>query len=228
MAQHLKPSYIGHRHRLKQRLSAVGLDALLDHEILELLLTYAIPRKDTKPLAWALIKRFGSLANVLDAEEAALLDVPGIGPNAAQFIKLIRGLLKKYMLTEVKKQIQISTPQQVLDYCKASLAGKKEEFLEVIFLSVRNTLISTQVVAEGSISQVAVSPRKIVEYAIKEKASALILVHNHPSGDAHPSPQDIELTQKIAQAVQVLGIMLHDHIIVSKGTSYSLKAAGYI
>ena len=105
MAQHLKPSYIGHRHRLKQRLSAVGLDALLDHEILELLLTYAIPRKDTKPLAWALIKRFGSLANVLDAEEAALLDVPGIGPNAAQFIKLIRGLLKKYMLTEVKKQI---------------------------------------------------------------------------------------------------------------------------
>ena len=153
MAQLSKPSYVGHRKRLKQRLSSVGLDSFLDHEILELLLTYSIARKDTKPIAWALLKRFGSLCEVLDADETALSDVRGVGPGTAQFIKLIRAVLKKYMLEQVKQQIQISTPQQVLDYCQASLADKKDEFLELIFLSIRNTLISTRVIAEGSVGK---------------------------------------------------------------------------
>lgn len=223
-----KPSHIGHRKRIRQRLTATGTEAFLDHELLEVLLTYAIARKDTKPTAWALLKHFGSLNGVLDADQTALTDVAGIGPHTAQLFTLLRELFKRYLLAQVKRNVQIRTPQQVLDYCKASLAGKKEEFLEVIFLSTRNTIISIQVIARGEIDKVSASPRKIVEWALKEKASALILVHNHPSGDATPSAEDIDLTLKVIQAARVFDISVHDHIIISKGMHYSLKAAGYI
>ena len=227
MTQHVQPPHIGHRKRIKQRFYTVGPDAFLDHELLELLLTYAIARKDTKPIAWALLKRFGSLNSVLDADETSLLDVEGVGPYTARLIKLTRGLLKRYMLTQVKKNIQIRSPQQVLNYCKASLADKKEEFLEVIFLSVRRTVINTRIRATGEIDQVVASPRKVVEWALKEKASSIILVHNHPSGDASPSTEDVQMTLTIMQAAQIFGISVLDHIIIAKGTSCSLRASGY-
>ncbi len=228
MAKNSKPSYIGHRERIREKFASAGLDAFLDHETLELLLTYAVARKDTKPIAWALLKKFGSLSAVLDADPDQLMTVPGVGPNTAQFLKLIRAVFKKYSFEEVKERITIRTPQQVLEYCKASLAGKKEECLEVIYLSVRNTVMSTQVVASGLIDRVAVSPRKIVECALAAKASAIILVHNHPSGDATPSPEDIALTQDVIRAAELFGISVHDHIIVGKGAHYSLKANGKI
>ena len=195
---------------------------------MELLLTYAVPRRDTKPLAWALLKKFGTLAAVFDADENQLTQVDGIGTGAARFLRLIRAVFKKYSLDEVKETVSIRTPQQVLEYCKASLAGKKEECLEIIYLSVRNTVMSTQVVASGLIDRVAVSPRKIVECALAAKASAIILVHNHPSGDATPSQEDISLTQDVIQAAALFGILVHDHIIVGKGSHYSLKANGKI
>ena len=223
-----KPSYFGHRERIREKFAAAGLDSFLDHEILELLLTYAVPRRDTKPLAWALIKKFGTLAAVFDADENQLTQVDGIGTGAARFLRLIRAVFKKYSLDEVKETVSIRTPQQVLEYCKASLAGKKEECLEIIYLSVRNTVMSTQVVASGLIDRVAVSPRKIVECALAAKASAIILVHNHPSGDATPSQEDISLTQDVIQAAALFGILVHDHIIVGKGSHYSLKANGKI
>lgn len=223
-----KPSYFGHRERIREKFAAAGLDSFLDHEILELLLTYAVPRRDTKPLAWALLKKFGTLAAVFDADENQLTQVDGIGTGAAQFLRLIRAVFKKYSLDEVKETVSIRTPQQVLEYCKASLAGKKEECLEIIYLSVRNTVMSTQVVASGLIDRVAVSPRKIVECALAAKASAIILVHNHPSGDATPSQEDISLTQDVIQAAALFGILVHDHIIVGKGSHYSLKANGKI
>ena len=223
-----KPSYFGHRERIREKFAAAGLDSFLDHEILELLLTYAVPRRDTKPLAWALLKKFGTLAAVFDADENQLTQVDGIGTGAARFLRLIRAVFKKYSLDEVKETVSIRTPQQVLEYCKASLAGKKEECLEIIYLSVHNTVMSTQVVASGLIDRVAVSPRKIVECALAAKASAIILVHNHPSGDATPSQEDISLTQDVIQAAALFGILVHDHIIVGKGSHYSLKANGKI
>lgn len=223
-----KPSYIGHRERIRAKFASAGLDSFLDHETLELLLTYVLPRIDTKPLAWALLKRFDSLAGVLDASPEELLSVKGIGKNTAYYLKLIRAVFKKYSLDEVREKITIRTPQQVLEYCRASLEGKKEECLEVIYLSVRNTVMNTEVVATGLIDQVAVSPRKIVERALAAKASAIILVHNHPSGDATPSQEDISLTDAVTQAAALFSISVHDHIIIGKGSHYSLKANGLI
>lgn len=220
---------MGHRERLRQKFNERGLDAFLPHEVLELLLTYAIPRKDTKPIAWALLKKFGSLAAVLDADEKQLSEVEGIGPGAAQFLRLIRCILKDYSLARVKKAPAIKSPQQVIDYCKASLADKQEECLELIYLSIRNTVIGTQVVASGLIDRVAVSSRKIVECALHAKASAVILVHNHPSGDATPSKEDVALTQEVILAAALFDIRIHDHIIIGKGgTHYSLRTHDHI
>lgn len=224
-----KPSFMGHRQRLRQKLSERGLEAFLPHEVLELLLTYAIARKDTKPIAWALLKRFGSLAAILDADEKELCKVAGVGPNTAQFLRLIRGVLKDYSLERIKKSPAIKSPQQVIDYCKASLADKQEECLELIYLSVRNTIIGTQIVATGLIDRVSVSARKIIECALQAKACAVILVHNHPSGDATPSKEDIALTQDVIRAAALFNIRIQDHIIVGKGrTHYSLRTHDYI
>ena len=224
MTKQAKPSFVGHRERLRQKLAEHGLGSFLPHEVLEMLLTYAIPRRDTKPLAWALLKKFGSLAGVLDAEEKQLREVEGIGEHAAQFLKLIRAVFKVYSLNQVQQKTAIRSPQQVIDYCKASLADKTEECLELIFLSVRNTVIGTEIVATGLLDQVTISPRKIVECALKAQAAALILVHNHPSGDASPSKEDIALTQDVINAAALFSIRVHDHIIIGKGgTHYSLR-----
>ena len=157
-----------------------------------------------------------------------LCRIDGMGVQSAQFLKLIRAVFKKYSLEEVKQKITVRTPEQVLEYCKASLAGNADECLELIFLSVRNTIIGTEVVSQGSLDRVSVSPRKIVERALAAKAAALILVHNHPSGDPTPSMEDVVLTKEVARAAALLGITVHDHIIIGKGAHYSLKANGKI
>ncbi len=228
MSQNQKPSYLGHRQRIRQKFAVGGLDHFLDHETLELLLTYCIARRDTKPTAWALLKRFGSLSAVLDASVEDLCSVKGIGTESAHFLKLIRAVFKKYSLDEMKNKITVRTPEQVLSYCKASLAGNADECLELIFLSVRNTIIGTEIVSKGSLDRVSVSPRTIVERALAAKAAALILVHNHPSGDPTPSMEDVVLTKEVARAAALLGITVHDHIIIGKGAHYSLKANGKI
>lgn len=228
MSNTSKPSYTGHRERIREKFASAGLDSFLDHEALELLLTYAVARRDMKPAAWALLKRFGSISSVLDATPEELASVRGVGRNTALFLKLIRGIFKKYMFDEVKGRVAIRTPQNVIEYCRASLSGKKEECLEIIYLSVRNTIINTEIIASGLIDRVAVTPRKIVECALLAKASAIILVHNHPSGDASPSQEDITLTREVIRAAALFGISVHDHIIVAKGSHYSLKANGKI
>ena len=223
-----KPSYLGHRERIRAKFAASGLAPLADHEVLELLLTYAIARRDTKPLAWALIKQFGSLGEVLDADPAALAAVKGVGKGTASFLKLVRALFTRYSLEELRQSAIIRSPEQVVQYCKASLAGRSEECLELIYLSVRNTVIRTETVALGLIDRVSISPRKIVECALAAKASAVILVHNHPSGDVTPSLEDILLTQEVVGAARLLGISVYDHIIVGGQAYYSLKANGKI
>lgn len=228
MPQKQKPSYLGHRQRLRDKFASGGLDPFLDHETLELLLTYCIARRDTKPAAWALVKRFGSLSAVLDAPYEELCAVKGVGEQSALFLKLIRAVFKKYSLEDVKTRVTIRTPEQVLEYCQASLAGQTDECLELIYLSVRNTVIGTEVVARGGLDRVSVSPRTIVERALAAKAAAVILVHNHPSGDPTPSMEDVVLTKETARAAALLGITVHDHIIIGKGAHYSLKANGKI
>lgn len=218
--------HAGHRKRIREKFISAGLDSFLDHEVLELLLTYCIARKDTKTLAWALLKKFGSLSAVLDASPEQLMTVDGIGKETAYFLKLIRNTFKRYSLGTVKKTVTIRSPQQIIDYCKAALAGKQEESLELIFLSIRNTVIGTQQISSGLIDRIAISPRKIVESALTAKAAAIILVHNHPSGDCTPSDEDIIFTKNTVRAAQLFGISICDHIIIGKNKHYSFRMNG--
>jgi len=226
MSYEKETQHVGHRKRIREKFISAGLDSFLDHEVLELLLTYCIVRKDTKPIAWVLLKQFGSLTAVLDASPKQLMSVEGVGKETACFLKLIRDTFKRYSLGTVQKTITIRSPQQVIDYCKAALAGKQEESLELIFLSVRHTIIGTQQISSGLIDRIAVSPRKIVENALIAKASAIILVHNHPSGDCTPSEADISFTQDTIRAAQLFGISICDHIIIGQNKHYSFRANG--
>lgn len=222
------PTHTGHRARLQKRVSYAGTDSLLDHEFLELLLTYSIPRKDTKTLAWELLRRFGSFAGVLDTTEMALRQTDGIGPNTARFLKLIRSAFKRYMRCKIPRKITLSSPQKLLDYCTASLAGKEEEFLEVIFLSAKRYILETRVLSAGSVEQVSISPRQIIRHAANLDAPELILVHNHPSGNPHPSQPDIDCTRDLAKGLQLCDITLLDHVIITKGGYFSFKEQHYL
>ncbi|MDD2773342.1 MAG: DNA repair protein RadC [Elusimicrobiales bacterium] len=222
------PSYHGHRTRLRAKFRETGLDSFLDHEALELLLTYAIPRKDTKPAAWALLKRFGSLSGVLDAKPEEIREIPGIGTEAAYFLSFSRALIRRYFLDELKQRAVIANPEDAVNYCRASLEGEKCEIFEVIHLNARNTVIACERVAEGTIDRAAISPRKVVENALARRAAAMIFVHNHPSGNPSPSAEDIEITRELREAAAVLGIKVYDHIIIGKGGYFSFKARGLL
>ena len=223
-----KPAYIGHRERIKNKFLQNGLDGFMDHEALELLLTYAIPRKDTKPVAWDLIKKFGSLSAVLDAPLHELIAVSGVGKESALYLKLLRGVLKRYTYDALKKADVIKSPEDVANYCRASLAADKDEIFEVIYLTIRNTVIGTEILSVGAIDRASVSPRKIIEGALKAKAVGIVLVHNHPSGDPEASPEDITFTEEVVKAAKVMGILVHDHIIVARSGYYSLRAKNQI
>ena len=219
----------GHRKRLREKFASSGLDSFLEHEVLELLLTYAVARKDTKPLAWALLKKFGSISDVLDATPQQLCTVKGIGPQTAHFLKLIRNIIKEYSFGKVQQNIKVDSPQKILDYCQASLSGQQEESVEIIFLSIRNTILGTRTLSSGMIDCVAISPRIIVESALTAKAAAIFLVHNHPSGDATPSDEDVSLTMATIRAAKLFDIDVRDHIIIGKNkTYYSMRTHGII
>jgi DNA repair protein RadC len=223
-----KQTHTGHRARIRGRFLKSGLDAFADHEALELLLTYAIPRKDTKPLAWALIKRFGSLAAVLDARAQELEEVPGLGRQSAAFITLVRAAMRRYFLEQVKERKEIKSPESVVDFCRASLQGEANEVFEVIYLTTRNKVIGVERICVGTIDRASISPRKIIENALRARAAALIFVHNHPSGEPSPSAEDISLTETLSRVAAPLGIIVLDHIIVGRGRFFSIKANSLI
>jgi len=223
-----KPSYLGHRERIKAKFVQNGLDGFMDHEVLELLLTYAIPRKDTKPIAWELISKFGSISGVLDAKIEDLITVKGVGKESALYLKVIRAAFKKYTYDIVKKADVIKSPEDVANYCRASLAGGADEVFEVIYLTIRNTVIGTEVLSVGVVDRASVSPRKIIEGALKAKAVGIVLVHNHPSGDPEASREDISFTDEVVKAAKVMGILVHDHIIVARSGYYSMRAKNQI
>jgi DNA repair protein RadC len=222
------PHHLGHRDRLKDRFERAGLSGLQDYEVLELLLFYALPRKDVKPLAKDLMKRFGSLKGVLDAGDEALESVPGIGRKAVLFFRLVRELGSLYLQQRAEEKEQISSTKELIDYCLSSMGGLKDEHFAVIYLNARNKIIRVETIQEGIVNQAVVYPRKVLEKALTHKASAIILVHNHPSGHVRPSDADIRLTRVLQDAARVMDIALHDHLIVGENRFFSFREEGIL
>ena len=222
------PHYIGHKKRLKERFLSAGPDALADYELLELLLSLAISRQDVKPLAKVLLKKFGSFAGVLDAETKQLLMIDGIGQSAATAIKLVKESSVKYLKQKTIKRSIISSPEALINYCKAAMTGLRDEEFRVIFLNSKNEIIDDEVLYRGTVDQTAVYPRKILERALHHNAASVIFVHNHPSGHPAPSNADKDLTKMLKEAVGTVQIKVHDHMIIGREDHFSFAEAGLL
>jgi DNA repair protein RadC len=217
------PHYHGHRERLRERFFSAGADALSDYELLELALFAAIPRRDTKPLAKALLKKFGSFAEVIHAPEARLREIEGIKDASVNQLKLLAAAAGRAAKGEIRRSVALSSWNEVIDYCRSSMAFAEKEQFRLLFLDKRNQLISDEVQQIGTIDHTPVYPREVIKRALELSATALILVHNHPSGDPTPSQADIQMTKAIVDIAAPLGIAVHDHIIVGRGGHASLK-----
>ncbi len=217
-----KPHYHGHRQRLRTRFLKGGAPALQDYELLELVLTYALPRRDVKPLAKSLLAHFGSFTQVLDAPVEALLEVAGLKENSAGLLRLVKACAEYYLKEEALKRGQIPSLRALVDYCRTAMGGLKDEQFRVIFLNSQNEILAEEILQEGTVNQTVVYPRKVLELALKHKAAGLILVHNHPSGNLTPSAADRDLTQAIIRAAQTLNLTVHDHLIISRYGYFSL------
>ena len=222
------PHYHGHRQRLRGRLLAVGGEKMADYELLELVLALAIPRRDVKPLAKALIAEFGGFAGTIAADKAALGRVKGMGDGAVAALKVVEAAAVRLAKAEVSEKPLIGSWQALLDYCRASMARGPVEQFRVLFLDRKNRLIADEVQQTGTVDHTPVYPREILKRALEHGASALILVHNHPSGDPSPSSADIEITKEVARAAQALGVQLHDHLIISRSGHTSFKSQGLL
>lgn len=222
------PDNSGHRARLRQRLVGQGEEALLDHELIEYLLALAIPRRDTKPLAKALLAEFGGIGALLAAPPEALLRVKGMGDTSVAAIKIAHAAALRMLRAEVSQRPVLANWQALLDYLRADMAHHPIERVRVLHLNTRNMLIRDEVMSEGSIDEAAVHVREVVKRAIDLGSAAIILVHNHPGGDPAPSRADIDLTRRIAEAAKRLGITVHDHIIIGTEGHVSLRAQGVI
>lgn len=217
----------GHRARLRKRLVDGGTDALLDHELIEYLLTLAIPRRDTKPLARTLLAEFGSLGAVFSADSESLART-GLTEGAIGAIKIAQASAVRLLKGEVKARPVLGNWQALTDYLHAAMAHRMTESARVLHLNSRNMLIRDELVSEGSIDQAAIYVREVARRALELGSAAIILVHNHPSGDPSPSRQDIALTKEILGALKPLGIQVHDHIIVGTSGHASLRGLGLI
>lgn len=218
----------GHRARLRKRLLDGGIDALADHEVIEYLLMTAIPRRDVKPLAHSLIKRFGSLAGVLNADAKALALHPGMGETSAAALKIVAVAARRLARTALRQQPVLGSWQALIDYLTIDMAHLTVERVRVLFLNTQNMLIHDEHVGDGSIDEAAIHPREVIRRALDLGATALIIVHNHPSGSPQPSRADIQVTNRIAEAGRLLGIVVHDHVIIGREGHVSLKAKGLI
>ena len=220
------PHYKDHRQRLKKKFNESGIDAFHDYEVLELLLSYAIPLKDVKPLAKDLLKKFGTIKGVMDAEQQELEKITGMGTHSAVLIKLVKELGALYLKEKAKEKPQITCTKELIDYCKTKMGGLKDEQFHVIYLDAQNKIIEIETVQEGIVNQAVVYPRKVLENALTQKASAIILVHNHPSGYIKPSEADIRLTKTIQETAKILDILVHDHVIIGENRFFSFREEG--
>ncbi len=223
-----KPHYLGHRQRLKERFLKNGSEAMQDYELLEVLLFLAVPRRDVKPLAKDLVKKFGSFSEVISAEPARLREVKGVGENAIIAFRLVREGAIKLSQDKILGQPVIGSWQALLDYCKMAMSYQKKEQFRILYLNRKNILIADELQQEGTVDHTPVYPREVIKRALELGASALILVHNHPSGDPTPSRDDIDMTKEITEAGKKLDVLVHDHIIIGKGNHASFKSLGLL
>jgi len=217
------PHYHGHRERLRARFREAGEEALADYELVELVLFRALPRRDVKPLSKALMTRFGSFAEVVSASPARLAEVEGLGEAAITELKLVQAAAHRLARGELKRRPVLSSWSAVIDYCRAAMAFADREQFRVLFLDKRNQLIADELQQTGTVDHTPVYPREVVKRALELSATALLLVHNHPSGDPTPLRADIQMTKSIIDVARPLGIEVHDHIIVGKEGHASLK-----
>lgn len=223
------PSYIAdHRKRLRTRFIEGGATAMPDYELVELLLFRAIPRQDVKPLARLLLDTFGDFNRVCTAAPARLMMVKGVGEAVVQELKIVEAAAQRMMRARVMHRPILSSWDALLDYCHTAMAHRETEQFRILFLDRKNVLIADEEQAKGTVDHVPVYPREVVKRALELNASALILVHNHPSGDPTPSEQDISMTMQIQDAATVLGLVLHDHLIIGKSRELSFRAKGYL
>lgn len=224
-----QPSYIrDHRQRLRTRFLEGGAQAVPDYEMLELVLFRAIPRRDVKPLARALMERFGDFASVLSAPPDQLQEVAGVGAAVVTELRIVEAAAHRLTRARVMQRQVISSWAALLDYCRATMAHREVEQFRVFYLDRKNTLIADEEQARGTVDHVPVYPREIVKRALHLNASALILVHNHPSGDPTPSAADIDMTGQVQRAADALGIAVHDHVVIGRSAEVSFRAEGYL
>jgi DNA repair protein RadC len=223
------PSYIAdHRKRLRTRFMEGGAAAMPDYELLELVLFRAIPRQDVKPLAHLLLETFGDFNRIVTAPAVRLMAVKGVGEAVVQDLKILEAAAQRMMRARVMQRPILSSWDALLDYCHTAMSHRETETFRVLYLDRKNVLIGDEEQAKGTVDHVPVYPREVVKRALELNASALILVHNHPSGDPTPSSADLAMTAQIKDAAEVLGLVLHDHLIIGKSRELSFKAEGYL
>lgn len=218
--------HTGHRQRMKARYRTEGLDGFEEHQVLELLLFYCIPRRDTNVIAHNLLKRFGSLAQVMDAPARELEKIEGIGSNAAAFLKLVRDAGRRYQVSRVSQNKALRTIDECAKYLEPYFEGRTNETVFLLSLDAKCMVLNCQMVGEGGINSTGVPIRKIVDMALSSNATSVVLAHNHPSGIALPSKEDVQTTLKVAQALYLVDVVLNDHVIVADGDSISLAQSG--
>ncbi|WP_299620772.1 DNA repair protein RadC [Pelagibius sp.] len=223
-----KPHYHGHRDRLRDRLLTRGGDSLSDYEVLEFLLFGAQPRGDTKPLAKTLLAEFGSLSGVLTASPEALARVPGMGKVSVAALSIVPEAAARLAREQMIEAPEISAWDKLLDYCRITMAHEPVEQFRLLFLDKRNRVIADEVQQQGTIDHTPVYTREVVKRALELGAAALILVHNHPSGEPQPSAADIAMTEELREAAEKLGIVIHDHLVIGRGGHASFRAMGLL
>jgi len=218
----------GHRQRLRERFIESGLDGFHDYEVIELLLTFGTPRKDCKDSAKAALKKFKTLQGVLEAPSHELLEVAGIGPKNSLGLKLIKAVSDRFLEKKLIKKNPVNNSKALFDYLYHSIRDKSREYFKIIFLDSKNRVISTETHSKGTLTASSVYPREVVNSAIRHKAAALIFAHNHPSGDPKPSAEDVAITRQLVFAGRVMGLTVHEHIIIGDNCYYSFADHGHI
>jgi DNA repair protein RadC len=218
----------GHRQRLRQRLLTAGPDSVADHELLEMVLFLALPRRDTKPIARALLNRFGSFANAIAAPISDLRSVEGLGDAGSAALKTVQAAAVRLIKSEVQAQPVVSNWDALMGYLNAPLARERTEQFRILFLDGKNRLLADEAQARGTVNHTPVYPREVAKRALELHATALILVHNHPSGDPTPSRPDMQMTAEIKRALETIDVVVHDHIIVGNGKWLSFRQQGLL
>lgn len=222
------PHYSGHRQRLRERFIIGGENALQDYELLELLLFMAIPRRDVKPLAKSLLDSFGSLPELMSASHSAISQIDGISENTATAIKTVTAIANRMIKQEIMQKPVLNNWTRLIDYCHMSMAHETREHFRILFLNKKNEMIADEIQGSGTVDHTPAYPREIMKRALELGATALILVHNHPSGDPKPSQADIDMTKAIIEGARTFNITIHDHIVIARNGHTSFRQEGLI